>query len=103
MTQNPGQWGPQGGYPPQGQGGYPPAGQGGYPPPQPTPGFPPQQGGLQPTGHVRAAGRLTRRKARPAATGSSPRPAGTVSRVRCRRRAAASRRPAGRQPRRAPA
>ena len=24
MTQNPGQWGPQGGYPPQGQGGYPP-------------------------------------------------------------------------------
>jgi hypothetical protein len=40
MTQNPGQWGAQGGYPPQGQpapGGYPPQGQpapGGYPPQQ---------------------------------------------------------------------
>jgi hypothetical protein len=50
MTQNPGQWGPQGGYPPQGQGGYPPAGQGGYPQPQPTPGFPPQQGAYNPQG-----------------------------------------------------
>lgn len=37
MTQNPGQWGPQGGYPPQGQGGYPPQ----QPPP---PGYPPQPG-----------------------------------------------------------
>ena len=36
MTQNPGQWGPQGGYPPQGQGGYPQ-----QPPP---PGYPPQPG-----------------------------------------------------------
>jgi hypothetical protein len=36
MTQNPGQWGPQGGYPPQGQGGYPPQ--------QPPPGYPPQPG-----------------------------------------------------------
>jgi hypothetical protein len=43
MTQNPGQWGPQGGYPPQGQGGYPqeqPAPGYGQ---QPPPGFPPQQ------------------------------------------------------------
>jgi hypothetical protein len=37
MTQNPGQWGPQGGYPPQGQGGYPPQ-------QQPPPGYPPQPG-----------------------------------------------------------
>ena len=36
MTQNPGQWGPQGGYPPQGQGGYPQQ--------QPPPGYPPQPG-----------------------------------------------------------
>jgi hypothetical protein len=57
MTQNPGQWGPQGGYPPQqgGQGGFPPQqgpGQGGYPPQQGPPqgGFPPQpgQGGYPP-------------------------------------------------------
>jgi hypothetical protein len=38
MTQNPGQWGSQGGYPPQGQGSYPPQ-------QQPAPGFPPQQPG----------------------------------------------------------
>ena len=50
MTQNPGQWGPQGGYPPQGQGGYPPQ----RPPP---PGYPPQPG-YNPAGHVRPAGRL---------------------------------------------
>ena len=44
MTQNPGQWGPQGGYPPQGQGGYPPQqpSQPGYPPQQPGQGYPPQ-------------------------------------------------------------
>jgi hypothetical protein len=57
VTQNPGQWGPQGGYPqqpPQGPGGYPqqpPQGQGGYPqqppqqggyPQQPPPGYNPQ-------------------------------------------------------------
>ena len=43
MTDQPGQWGPQGGYPPQGPGGYPPQQPGGYPPQQP-PGYPPQQG-----------------------------------------------------------
>ena len=37
MTQNPPQWGPQGG-------GYPPQGQGGYPQQQPPPGYPPQPG-----------------------------------------------------------
>jgi hypothetical protein len=42
MTQNPGQWGPQGGYPPQGQGGYPQQ--------QPPPGYPPQQPGYNPQG-----------------------------------------------------
>jgi hypothetical protein len=47
MTQNPGQWGPQGGYPPQGQGGYPPQQPSpGYPPQQPGPGY--QQGGYAP-------------------------------------------------------
>ena len=50
MTDQPGQWGPQGGYPPQGPGGYPPQQPGGYPPQQPAgyppqPGFPPQQPG----------------------------------------------------------
>jgi len=78
MTQNPGQWGPQGGYPPQpggqgqggfppqgspgqggyppqqgpGQGGYPPQpGQGGYPPQQPPPGYAqPAPGGYSPQG-----------------------------------------------------
>ena len=45
MTQNPGQWGPQGGYPPQGQGSYPPQQPSpGYPPQQPGPGYPPQGG-----------------------------------------------------------
>jgi hypothetical protein len=44
MTQNPGQWGPQGGYPPQGQGGYPPQQQ---PPPQ---GYQPQQPAYNPQG-----------------------------------------------------
>jgi hypothetical protein len=49
MTQTPGQWGPQGGYPQPGPGGgYPPAGQGGYP--QQQPGYPPQQGGYNPQG-----------------------------------------------------
>ena len=43
MTDQPGQWGPQGGYPPQGPGGYPPQQPGGYPPQQPA-GYPPQQG-----------------------------------------------------------
>jgi hypothetical protein len=43
MTDQPGQWGPQGGYPPQGPGGYPPQQPGGYPPQQP-PSYPPQQG-----------------------------------------------------------
>jgi hypothetical protein len=72
MTDKPGQWSPQGGYPPQGPGGYPPQqpasyppqpgfppqqpGPGGYPPqggyaPQPPPGYPPQQpGGYGPQG-----------------------------------------------------
>ena len=64
MTQNPGQWGPQGGYPPQGQGGYPTQEQpaAGYPPQQqppqaysPQPGYSPQgtyapQGGYPPQG-----------------------------------------------------
>ena len=50
MTEHPGQWGPQGGYPPQGPGGYPPQQPGGYPPQQPAgyppqPGYPPQQPG----------------------------------------------------------
>ena len=39
MTENPGQWGPQG------QGGYPPQGPGGYPPQQQPGGYPPQQPG----------------------------------------------------------
>ena len=46
MTQNPGQWGPQGGYPPQGQGGYPPS------PQQPPPGYPPQQPAYDPQGYT---------------------------------------------------
>jgi hypothetical protein len=66
MTDRPGDWGPQGGYPPQGPGGYPPQQPGAYPPQQPggyqpqqpagyppQPGFPPQQpgpGGYQPEG-----------------------------------------------------
>jgi hypothetical protein len=66
MTENPGQWGPQGGYPPQGSGGYPTQQPGGYPPQQPggqptqqpagyppQPGYPPQQpgaGGYPPQG-----------------------------------------------------
>jgi hypothetical protein len=66
MTDRPGDWGPQGGYPPQGPGGYPPQQPGGYPPQQPggyspqqpagyppQPGFPPQQpgpGGYPPQG-----------------------------------------------------
>jgi len=51
MTDKPGQWGPQGGYPPQGPGGYPPQQPGGYPPQQPD--FPQQQpgpGGYPPQG-----------------------------------------------------
>jgi hypothetical protein len=59
MTQNPGQWGPQGGYPPQGQGGYPP-----QQPPQgyaPQPGYNPQgtyvpQGGYPSQGQPGAYG-----------------------------------------------
>ena len=43
MTEHPGQWGSQGGYPPRGPGGYPPQQPGGYPPQQPA-GYPPQQG-----------------------------------------------------------
>jgi hypothetical protein len=50
MTEHSGQWGPQGGYPPQGPGSYPPQQPGGYPPQQPAgyppqPGYPPQQPG----------------------------------------------------------
>ena len=50
MTEQSGQWGPQGGYPPQGPGGYPPQQPGGYPPQQPAgypaqPEYPPQQPG----------------------------------------------------------
>jgi hypothetical protein len=44
VTQNPPDWGQQGGYPPQGPGGYPPQQPGGYPPQQPPQqGYPPQQ------------------------------------------------------------
>ena len=44
MTQNPPDWGQQGGYPPQGPGGYPPQQPAGYPLQQPSPGgYPPQQ------------------------------------------------------------
>ena len=44
MTQNPPDWGQQGGYPPQGPGGYPPQQPAGYPPQQPGQGsYPPQQ------------------------------------------------------------
>ena len=58
MTDRPGDWGSQGGYPPQGPGGYPPQQPGGYPPQQPAgypqqPGYPPQQqapGGYPPQG-----------------------------------------------------
>ena len=58
MTEHSGQWGPQGGYPPQGSGGYPPQQPAGYPPQQPAgyppqPGYPPQQpggGGYPPQG-----------------------------------------------------
>jgi hypothetical protein len=46
VTQNPPDWGQQGGYPPQGPGGYPPQQPSpGYPPQQPSPGYPPQQPG----------------------------------------------------------
>jgi hypothetical protein len=47
VTQDPGQWGQQGGYPSQGPGGYPPQQPGGYPPQQPG-GSPPQQPGGSP-------------------------------------------------------
>ena len=47
MTDQPGQWGPQGSYPPQGPGGYPPQQPGGYPQQQPA-GYPPQQPGYPP-------------------------------------------------------
>jgi hypothetical protein len=47
VTQDSGQWGQQGGYPPQGPGGYPPQQSGGYPPQQPG-GSPPQQPGGYP-------------------------------------------------------
>jgi hypothetical protein len=47
VTQDSGQWGQQGGYPPQGPGGYPPQQSGGYPPRQPG-GSPPQQPGGYP-------------------------------------------------------
>jgi hypothetical protein len=48
MTQDPGQWGQQGGYAPQRSGGYPPQQPpGGYPPQQPG-GLPPQQPGGYP-------------------------------------------------------
>jgi hypothetical protein len=58
MTEHSGQWGPQGGYPPQSPGGYPPQQPAGYPPQQPAgyppqPGYPPQQpggGGYPPQG-----------------------------------------------------
>jgi hypothetical protein len=43
MTEKPGQWGSQGGYPPQGPSGYPPQQPAGYPPQQP-PGYPSQSG-----------------------------------------------------------
>jgi hypothetical protein len=44
VTQNPPDWGQQGGYPPQGPGGYPPQQPAGYPPQQPGQGsYPPQQ------------------------------------------------------------
>jgi hypothetical protein len=58
MTQDPGQWGQQGGYAPQRSsgyppqqppGGYPPQQPGGYPPQQPG-GYPPQQPGYPPQG-----------------------------------------------------
>jgi hypothetical protein len=49
VTQNPPDWGQQGGYPPQGPGGYPPQQPSpGYPPQQPSPGYPPQQPGGYP-------------------------------------------------------
>ena len=54
MTQDSGQWGQEGGYPPQGPSGYPPQQPGGYPPQQPG-GSPPQQPGgfppQQPSGY----------------------------------------------------
>ena len=77
MTQNPGQWGPQGGYPPQGPGGgYPPQGQGGYPPqPQPTPGYPPQQGAYNPQGTYAPQGGYPPQGA-PGGYGQQPPPGG---------------------------
>ena len=71
MTQNPGQWGPQGGYPPQGQGGYPPQ--------QPPGGLsaPAARAGLPAAGRIPARSR-----------GYSPPGATTAGRVRA----------AGRQP-----
>ena len=58
MTEKPGQWGSQGGYPPPGPSGYPPQQPAGYPQQQPPgypsqPGYPPQQpgaGGYPPQG-----------------------------------------------------
>jgi hypothetical protein len=48
VTENPGQWDPQGGYPSQGSGGYPSQGSGGYPPQQQPSSYPPQQPGGYP-------------------------------------------------------
>ncbi len=94
MTQNPGQWGPQGGYPPQqgarsgwvpaaagrripaaaGSGWIPAAtGQGGYPPQQPPPGYPsrpPADTTRRARTPRRVASRATRRRAAVTAAGS---------------------------------
>ena len=90
MTQNPGQWGPQGGYPPAGPGRLSACRSGrisaaaAQRPASPRSRVPTTR-----RARTRRRAAVTRRRARPAVTGSSPHPAVTASPVRCRRRVAA--------------
>lgn len=79
MTQNPPDWGQQGGYPPQGPGGYPPQQPGGYPspggyPPQQPVGYPPQQPPPQ-QGYPPQSGYSPQRAYGPPSGGYPPQPA----------------------------
>jgi hypothetical protein len=79
VTQNPPDWGQQGGYPPQGPGGYPPQQPGGYPspggyPPQQPAGYPPQQPPPQ-QGYPPQSGYSPQRAYGPPSGGYPPQPA----------------------------
>lgn len=84
MTQNPPDWGQQGGYPPQGPGGYPPQQPPGYPPQSPGPGgypaqqpagYPPQQPPPQ-QGYPPQGGYGPQRAYSPSSGGYPPQPPG---------------------------